>query len=272
MEAGHLLHTLQGHTDDVTFTLFSPDGCVFAACSADQTVRLWNTATWTSIGTLEGHLRKVNHIAFSSNNALLASCSADATIRVWNIASQTPIAVLTGHTGSVTSVAFSPDNESIVSTSKDNTVLLWRHWKTSPGAPHTIMSDGRSVASAIFSPDGELVAFVTAENVISLWNRESELIGDSAAIRAAINRVAFSENGKYIETDRGVLELDPLFLPANARDTLYTHFVADDWLLKDSENVLWLPEAYRASCVAVVQDEGVAIMGHASGAISFVRI
>jgi len=37
-----LVHTLQGHQDDVTSVVFGPDGKYLASASWDRTVKLWN--------------------------------------------------------------------------------------------------------------------------------------------------------------------------------------------------------------------------------------
>jgi len=42
---GRLLHTLEGHTDQVDSVAFTPDGATLASGSVDDTVRLWRLRT-----------------------------------------------------------------------------------------------------------------------------------------------------------------------------------------------------------------------------------
>ncbi len=39
-----LLHTLQGHTNEVQSVSFSPDGRTLASGSSDHTIKLWDVA------------------------------------------------------------------------------------------------------------------------------------------------------------------------------------------------------------------------------------
>jgi serine/threonine protein kinase len=64
-------------------TISSPDGKLVASASADQTVRLWGSATGAACRTLEGHSAYVTAVAFSPDGKLIASASADRTVRLW---------------------------------------------------------------------------------------------------------------------------------------------------------------------------------------------
>ena len=114
-----------GHSDAVVSVAFSPDGTRIASGSADNTVRVWDVATWTCSHTLEGHSDYVHSVAFSPDGTRIASGSDDQTVRVWNVETGACEATLMGHTDLVLSVAFSPDGTRIVSGSADQTVRFW---------------------------------------------------------------------------------------------------------------------------------------------------
>ena len=51
----YYIGTLKGHTNDVMYASFSPDGSRIVSASWDRTVRIWDAATGECIRTLEGH-------------------------------------------------------------------------------------------------------------------------------------------------------------------------------------------------------------------------
>src|SRR5262249_31351039 len=52
---GQVVHTLIGHTADVTCMLFSPDGQRLATAGFDRTIKLWDLVTGREVCTLRGH-------------------------------------------------------------------------------------------------------------------------------------------------------------------------------------------------------------------------
>jgi hypothetical protein len=70
-------------------------------------------------------------------------------------------------------------------------------------------------------------------------------------VDAIVHTLSFSSDGRYLETNRGLLDLDP------SRD-LTDHearlpgiiFVKNEWVCRDGHEVLWLPRDYRGPCLA----------------------
>ncbi|MBI4752712.1 MAG: AAA-like domain-containing protein, partial [Acidobacteria bacterium] len=120
-----VLTNLTGHTASVSSVAFSPDGKRLATGSWDNTVKVWDVATWQAVATLTGHTDSVFSVAFSPDGNRLATGSLDNTVKVWDVATWQAVATLTGHTASVSSVAFSPDGNRLATGSWDNTVKVW---------------------------------------------------------------------------------------------------------------------------------------------------
>ena len=82
--SGRVLHTLIGHSADVTCAAFSPDGRRLATASFDRTIKLWDTATGRDVFTLRGHTAGVVALAFSPDGNRIASGGIDHTARIWD--------------------------------------------------------------------------------------------------------------------------------------------------------------------------------------------
>ncbi|MDH6104584.1 trypsin-like peptidase domain-containing protein [Anabaenopsis tanganyikae CS-531] len=192
-----LVNTLTGHSEWVRSVAFSPDGQTLASGSDDDTIKLWDVATGTSIATLTGHSSWVNSVAFSPDGKTLASGSWDGTIKLWDVATGTSIATLTGHSSWVNSVAFSPDGKTLASGSSD--IKLWD--VATRRSIATLTGHSGSVESVAFSPDGQTLASGSWDDTIKLWDVATgrsiaTLTGHSSWVRS----VAFSPDGKTLAT------------------------------------------------------------------------
>lgn len=81
---GGLVHTLTGHSAQVTSIGFSPDGRRLATASFDRTVKLWDMQTGKEVFTLLGHAGGVDNLAFSPDGDQIITVGIDGTARVWN--------------------------------------------------------------------------------------------------------------------------------------------------------------------------------------------
>ena len=101
----------------------------------------------------------------------------------------------------------------------------------------------------------------------------------SLDVGIVLRKMYFSHGGQRIETDRGTLDMAAFFEESPSSPSLttsrpssrpHTLFANREWLKRDMKDVLWLPDEYHATDVATLGNQ--AVMGHASGSISFVRL
>jgi WD40 repeat protein len=124
------------HKNTIESVAWSPDRKLLATASWDETIWLWDAATFKPIAQLTGHHGAVNTCAFSPDSRYLVSGSDDKTVKYWDVNLAREVLTLRGHKKRVTAVAFSRDGRLLVSSSEDGTVRLWGAGPEKPsGAP-----------------------------------------------------------------------------------------------------------------------------------------
>lgn len=81
---GEQITTLQGHTDKVYNTTYSPDGRYILTSSSDGTARLWS-AEGQPITTLKAQTGSITSAAFSPDGRRIMTGSSDGTVRLWPV-------------------------------------------------------------------------------------------------------------------------------------------------------------------------------------------
>ena len=206
------------HKEGVRNIAFSPDGATLASSSwgNDNTVKLWDTATWQPRINFSEHNSPVSGIAFSPDGRTLATGGSwrDGAMRLWEVDTGKLIVTLGGHGDYINSVVFSPDGVTLASSSWDNTVWLR---DTATWQPRIILREYTAgVSSIAFSSDGRTLASGGGwqDGRVRLWDIET---GRRKAIFGAhansITIMAFRPDSSTIatvgadDTDEGRIRL-----------------------------------------------------------------
>lgn len=118
------IRILQGHGGNIYDIRISPvNPELFASCSEDRGIRLWNIFSEKSIQTFTGHEKPVMSIAFSSDGKYLISGSLDNTVRIWEINTGNCLYTFS-HEAMVNAVAINPANDLLAVALSNQTVVL----------------------------------------------------------------------------------------------------------------------------------------------------
>ena len=168
------------HHGPIDAVAFSPDGrTCLTASYADQTVKLWETASGKAIGQpLQHRVAEAGPFAaaFSPDSKTVATGGEDEIAHLWDATTGAPIGQPMRHQGKVWAVAFSPDGKMLLTGSVDGTVRLWDAATGKPiGTP--LQHPGR-VRAVVFSPDGKKIATACGDNTARLWELPAPVQGD----------------------------------------------------------------------------------------------
>lgn len=124
----------RGHRSSVEDLQWSPtERNVFASCSADQTIKIWDTRNKQKAAvSVHASNSDINVITWNHKASyLLASGHDDGVFSVWDLRqfrsnAPTPVATFKWHNAQITSIEWHPTEESVLAVSgADDQLTLW---------------------------------------------------------------------------------------------------------------------------------------------------
>ncbi|MGO8673736.1 MAG: hypothetical protein ACLQVD_20555 [Capsulimonadaceae bacterium] len=186
---------LEGHTGHVECVAVSPDGRFAVSGATDNTMRVWDLATGTTLRTLEGHSNYVYSVVISADGRRVLSGSWDDTVRLWDLETGVARLTLEGHTASVCAVALSPDGRIAASGSMDRTA---RVWNLETGTTVQVLKGHTShVTCVAFFAGGRRVVTGSVDRTMRVWDLwDSKVVHVLTGHTEQVTGVAMLADGK----------------------------------------------------------------------------
>ena len=171
VDSDRIRAVLRGHEKPVHLTQFNADASKVITASADQTIRVWDAATGTSLRVirLPDHEFAFIRIAQDGQRAIVWK-PVEQNCYLYDLDTQSRIATLPGHARGIHGANFSQCGDLLVTSERfpGNTLFLWSG-KT--GQLIAKMGSHRnSVTAVTFSPDYTRIATASMDQTVSLWN------------------------------------------------------------------------------------------------------
>src|SRR5262249_6787527 len=159
---GALRFTMRGHTDNVTYGDYSPDGRWIVTAGADGTARIWYAGNGDPVRTLTAAGTYIFHVNYSPDGHQIVTSFDDDTFAVWDAHHGTRLTPLPGALG-----AFSPDGRWIAALDGTTAQILdahtWQEMRALEDAPAWF---GR----AVYSPDGQRLVTGHGDGTVRIWD------------------------------------------------------------------------------------------------------
>ncbi len=194
-----LFEDTEAHKSLFLSVSFSPTGS-YVATRSRQTIRVWNTRTWTRVGNLfEGHASWVTSVAFSPNGQTIVSGSHDGTIRLWDVESATCVGVSPKISSPISSVSFTGDGNRIVSGSPDGVVRIWNA-RLQTKSKRNFYGHSTLVSAVAICQDATRVCSAEYDGTVRVWDTQTgEQIGPPLNCYIGLGRcVSLSPDGRLV--------------------------------------------------------------------------
>ncbi len=169
---GNLIHSFDGHSNEVHHVVYSSDGQQALSGSRDRRLILWDTTTGEIVRAFDAlHTNTINAVALNADDDQALSASADQSLILWDVATGERLLALRNHTNEVLDVAFGPDGKTAVSASMDKTLILWDLTSGDMLQQYGSVDDGHTdwVTAVAISPDGMFIASGSRDRSVRIW-------------------------------------------------------------------------------------------------------
>lgn len=186
---GNSIADFRGHTDRITYAVFSADYQQLASRSKDGSLKIWDRETRECLATYDCSQGNHKTVGFSPDGLTFALISDFESIQLLDSRKTRLRQVINDHNRRVASVVFSPDSQILASVDSIGT-LIFRDLLSGT----SMVAEGAGVfmdRDVIFLSDGSRLITPDRDHAITLWNTatakcESKLKGHRTTITEVV--------------------------------------------------------------------------------------
>lgn len=197
---GMLIHSLEGHTAEIEYAQFSPNGKKIITASRDSTAKIWDVSSGKLLYSIKGHSGGVTTAQFNWDGKMIVTASEDGSAKIWEASTGKLIYSLESHADRVNSIQFSSNGKYLLTAAADSTAKIW---DVSTGNLLRTIQLTAWVDYAQFSADGKIVLTACNETA-KIWDASTgEVIYsvEDLPINSNASMLAgFSPDGKTLLT------------------------------------------------------------------------
>lgn len=204
VRTGKELFTLRDVTGTVWQVVFSPDGKLLGAASADKSVRLYEALTGRLLFDLKGHREQVTRLAFSPDGKTLASGGPSgqeaARVILWNTDTGKERLRLRGSPGIwFTALAFSPDGKHLATAAGGGVQI----WDAATGAEIFQLPEHRGAQCVLYHPDRHSAFTARIDGLVLQWDAATRQVVRSWQFPGPVSALDLAPDGRHLAVGGG---------------------------------------------------------------------
>lgn len=153
---GRYVEHLDGHTDWVRTTKFSPDGSQLVTAGNDRELLIWKVGQWTNPVITQRHPEAIIDCVYSHDGRMLATVGFESTLRVYDTQSGSVVQKYSCPCPDNHAIAYSADSKLLAAGGRCGTIRVWD--TTTSKVVSQFKAHKKRIRSIEFTPDGKIVS------------------------------------------------------------------------------------------------------------------
>ncbi|KAH7649762.1 WD0 repeat family small nuclear ribonucleoprotein Prp4p-related [Cryptosporidium bovis] len=162
-----------GHEDQVNKISIHPLPRYLISASSDETWRIWDIETNSTIQTQEGHCKPIFGLDIHPDGALVITGDAGGIFRIWDIRSGMSILHNLSHTKKIAKTQFSPNcDATFITSSEDNCIKVWDIRRTKNPLKECLLGHSKRISDVMYEPsNGLYIISASLDGTLKFWSK-----------------------------------------------------------------------------------------------------